>query len=181
MTGTANELHRPTEGDAPSVEFQYVERDFIAAAQLYATPTRKRRIFILLLVLVVAAVTFMYFRQVHQTIVIVAMMLVGGKLGGFVELYAYLPWKIRCNLARSPLSHVEHKLTLRPEGISVQSPRGENALQWNDFLRWRTNEKTTLIFLSPVQYLHFPARLAELGFPIDRLKVELARELGPPF
>jgi hypothetical protein len=30
------------------------------------------------------------------------------------------------------------------------------------------------------KYLHFPARLAELGFPMDRLKVELLRGLGSP-
>jgi hypothetical protein len=83
--------------------------------------------------------------------------------------------------------HLEHKLTLRPEGIALQSPRGISTLQWKDFIRWRTNSKTTLIYTSPNTYIHFPARLAELGFPMDRLKAQLAlimtqprRAGGPP-
>jgi hypothetical protein len=101
-------------------------------------------------------------------------------LGIFAVLYVYLPWLARRCFAKYPLSHLGHKLTLQSEGITLRSPRGINALQWKDFTRWRTNGKTTLIYASPNIYIHFPARLADLGFPMDRLKVELSRGLGPP-
>jgi YcxB-like protein len=180
MTGIATELRHPKEGDTSSVEFQYVKADFIAAYQLFAAPTRRRWILLLMSALVLAAAIFMYSREVSQTIVAFIIISVGGALGTLAEFYAYFPWRARRDWAKSPLSHLEYKFTLLSDGITLQNPRGISRLQWNDFLRWRTNGKTTLIFLSPTTYLHFPARLAELGFPMDRMKVELVRALGPP-
>jgi hypothetical protein len=180
MTSIAHAFHESKERDTASVEFQYVKADFIAAYQLHGAPTRTIWILLLMLALVLIGATFIHLREVSQTILAVAIILVGGALGMFAVLSVYLPWLARRNFAKYPLSHLEHKLTLQSEGITLQSPRGINTLQWKDFLRWRTNGKTTLIYASPNIYIHFPARLAELGFPVDRLKVELLRGLGPP-
>jgi hypothetical protein len=179
MTGIAN-AHELKECDTSSVEFQYVKADFIAAYQLHSTPTRTIWILLLMSALFITGAIFIHLRELSQTILVDTIMLVGAALGMLAVLCVYLPWLARRNFAKYPLSHLEHKLTLQPEGITLQSPRGISTLQWKDFLRWRTNGKTTLIYASPNIYIHFPARLAELGFPIDRLKVELLRGLGPP-
>src|ERR1700730_10071336 len=172
--------HDPKEPATASVEFQYVEADFIAAYQLHAAATRTIWIWLLILALVLVAAAFIHLREVSQTILVVAIIFVRAALGMFAVLYVYLPWLARPSFAKYPLSHLGQKLTLQSEGIILQSPRGINTLQWKDFIRWRTNGKTTLIYASPNIYIHFPARLAELGFPMDRLKVELLRGLGPP-
>jgi hypothetical protein len=172
--------HDPKERATASVEFQYVEADFIAAYQLHAAATRTIWILLLILALVLVAAAFIHLREISQTILAVAIIFVGAALGMFAVLYVYLPWFARRSFTNYPLSHLGQKLTLQSEGITLQSPRGMNTLQWKDFIRWRTNGKTTLIYASPSSYIHFPARLAELGFPMDRLKAELLRGLGPP-
>lgn len=182
MTVNVNELLEPKESNASSVEFQYVKADFIAAYQLRAAPTRRRWMLLSILVLILAAAIFMYSREIGQTIVAIAFISVGGVLGALAEVHVYVPWRARRDFAKSPLAHLEHKFTLLSEGITLQNARGSiSRLQWNDFLRWRTNKRTTIIFVSPTIFIHFPARLAELGFPVDRLKIELSRALGPPF
>jgi hypothetical protein len=131
--------------------------------------------------LLIAGATFMHLREVSQTILITAIILAGGAIGMFAVSRVCRPW-LACRLyAKYPLAHLEHKLTLRSEGITLQSPRGIISLQWKDFLRWRTNGKTTLIYTSPNTFIIVPTRLAEVGFPMDRLKVELLHGLGPPF
>jgi hypothetical protein len=181
MTVSVTELLDAKGGNASSVEFQYVKTDFIAAYQLRAASTRRRWILQLMSVLVLAAGIFMYAREISQTIVAVAVISVAGALGALAEFYIYFPWRARRDFAKSPLFHLEYKFTLLSEGITLQNARGISRLHWNDFLSWRTNKRTTLIFISPTTFIHFPARLAELGFPVDRLKVELSRALGPPF
>jgi hypothetical protein len=128
------------------------------------------------LALVLTGATFIHLREVSQTILAITTILGGAALGAFGVLYVYLWWLARHNFAKSRLSHLEYKLTQQSEGITIQNPRGISALQWKDFLRWRTSGKTTLIYVSPTTYFHFPARLAELGFPMNRLKVKLMRE-----
>lgn len=169
----------PKERVTASVEFQYVEADFIAAYQLHGAPTRTTWIFLLMSALVVTSATFIHLREVSQTVLTVAIILVGAALGMFAVLHVYLPWLARRSFAKYPLAHLEHKLTLQSEGFTLQSPRGISTVQWKDFIRWRTNGKTTLIYASPNIYIHFPARLVELGFPMDRLKVELLHGIGP--
>jgi hypothetical protein len=182
MTISVTGLLDPMESNASAVEIQFAKADLIAAYQLRAAPTRRRWTLLLMSVLVLAAVIFMYSREISQTIVAVAFISFGGALGALAEFHVYVPWRARRDFAKSPLAHLEHKFTLLSEGITIQNVRGSiSRLQWNDFLRWRTNKRTTIIFLSPTIFIHFPARLAELGFPVDRLKDELSRALGPPF
>lgn len=181
MTGIASAFHDPEECDTDSVEFQYVKADFIAAYQLHGAATRRVWALVLVLALVMGGATFFHLREVTQPILAVAVVLVGAVLGTLAFAYVILPWLARRTFAKYPLSHLAHKLVLRPEGITLQSPRGINTLQWKDFIRWRTNSKTILIYTSPSTFIHFPTRLAKLGFPMDRLKVGLLRELGPSF
>ncbi|WP_426413908.1 YcxB family protein [Bradyrhizobium ganzhouense] len=181
MTGITNAFHEPEECDTGSVELQYVKADFIAAYQLHGAATRRVWTLVLVLALVIGGATFFHLREVTPTILAVAVVLIGAVLGTLAFACVILPWLARRTFARYPLSHLAHKLVLRPEGITLQSPRGISTLQWKDFIRWRTNSKTILIYTSPSTFIHFPARLAELGFPMDRLKVGLLRELGPPF
>lgn len=174
-----NSAYQSTEGEITSVEFQSVEADFVAAYQLHGAPTRR-----IWLVLSISAVVFvsavLAYRLDTERILFVIACLIGGLLGGLATRYIYYPWQARRAFAQYPLARLTSKLTLRPEGIAVESPRGVSALQWADFIRWRANSKILLLYTSPHIFLFLPTRLTELGFPIDRLKDGLSRGLGPP-
>jgi len=180
VTRIDNGPHDLNESEIGSVEFQYLRADFVAACQLHGAPTRRVWTLVLMLALVTGGVTFIHLREVTLMLLAIAITLVGAVLGTLASVYVYLPWLARRNFARYPLSHLAQKSVLRPEGITLQSPRGIATLQWSDFIRWRINSKTILIYTSPGTFIHFPARLAELGFPMDRLKAGLSRELGSP-
>ena len=182
-TWEAAQLETHPNDDAASVEFRYAATDLIAAYQLHRTSTR-RRLILSVLGCIVAAAVCVYLGEKRgataYTIVVLILSAVVAALYGLAAVYVYLPWRARRNFANSPLSHLKLKLTLQSEGITLQSPLGVTTLPWKDFLRWRANGKTTLIYASPTLFFHFPARLAELGFPMERLKIELSRGLGPP-
>ncbi len=90
------------------------------------------------------------------------------------------PWYGRHIYARQPLAHLTSRIDLRPEGLHFQSPRGESTILWRDFISWRASSKAVLLYLSPPLFLHIPARVSALGFPIDDLKATLTREIGAP-
>jgi tellurite resistance protein TehA-like permease len=99
-----------------------VKADFIAAYQFHRAPTRTIWILLLMSALVITGAIFIHLREPSQTILTVAIILVGAALGRFAVLCVYLPWLARRNFAKYPLSHLEHKLTLQPEEITLQSP-----------------------------------------------------------
>jgi hypothetical protein len=168
----------------PSVEFQATKDDFAAAYQLHFVLTRSGWLFCILLVSISCAAMLFFLHYANapfwvQLLLPVSMML-GGALAGTAAWAVFAPWLGRRTYARQPLAQVSTRITLRPEGLRFQSARGESVLLWKDFISWRGNSKTTLLYLSPYSFLHIPARLGAQGFAADVLRAALEREIGAP-
>ena len=177
METAANDGH-------PSVEFQATKDDFAAAYQLHFVPTRAGWLFCTLFVSI-GCVAMLYFLHHEDTpfwvqLLLPVFMLLGGVLAGTAAWAVFAPWLGRRTHARQPLAQVSTRITLRPQGLQFQSSRGDSTLLWKDFISWRANSKTTLLYVSPHSFLHIPTRLGALGFATDDLKATLAREIGAP-
>ncbi|HEU4378564.1 MAG TPA: YcxB family protein [Hyphomicrobiaceae bacterium] len=168
----------------PSVEFQATRDDFAAAYQLHFALTRGRWLFCALFVS--ASCAGMFFFLWHDNAPFWLQLLLplavasSGAIAGFFAWAVFAPWLGRRTHARQPLAHLPSRLTLRPDGLRLQSARGDSTLLWKDFIFWRANGKTTLVYLSPYSFLIVPARLSTQGFAADGLRAALTREIGPP-
>jgi hypothetical protein len=161
-----------------SVEFSYTSDDFVAGAQLNATPTRRR--LLLAAAIAAAAIGWLFSYNVETGLVGLFGLPVAMAAGELAMWRFYIPWIARRNYARQPLAHLAVRLTLEPSGLRHETERGGNLLLWRDAIKWRANRKATLLYLSPRLFIQVPARLAALGFPADELRAILRRELGPP-
>src|SRR5882762_7288530 len=88
--------HDPNEPATASVEFQYVEADFIAAYQLHAAATRTIWILLLILALVLVAATLIHLREVSRTMLVVAIILVGAVVSACRTGEAFPHGRFRC-------------------------------------------------------------------------------------
>jgi hypothetical protein len=168
----------------PAVEFQYTKDDFAAAYRLGFSLARRGLLFFILIILSMCMAafftSFILGTPLWFQLSLPACMALGAGLWvSAIRAFAF-PWIGRRTYARYPLSQLSKKIELRPEGLWFQSPRGEVTILWRDFINWRVGSKTTLLYTAPNVFVHIPARLATLGFPIDDLKAALTRELGPP-
>lgn len=160
--------------------FRYTTEDFIAAYRLHSVRLY-RNILIFVLAAIACFLVLDYLRG--ETPLGTFLDLIGSIVCVGPVLAAYhvlLPWWTRRDFARQPLNKLEYRIALRPEGLAIDSERGHTLLLWKDFIRWRKNDKTTLIYLSPRLFQNFPSRLVGLGFPVDELRTALAREVGAP-
>jgi hypothetical protein len=168
----------------PSVTFNCTKDDFATAFQLHYVPTRSGWIVCALIILIGYTAFFFFLRSdgapLSVQILLPLCVPIGGVLSAIFGWAIYMPWAGRRMHARQPLAHIPKSLALRAEGLHTQSERGESTMLWQDFIWWRANSKTTLLYLSPCMFILVPARLAALGFPIDDLKGALEREIGPP-
>ncbi|MBO0754449.1 MAG: YcxB family protein [Bradyrhizobiaceae bacterium] len=168
-------------GNFPAVEFQYTKDDFSAAYQLGCSLTRRGLLFCILFILLICIAVFLYEGSPlwFQLSLLACMAL--GVAPCVLALRAFLwPWIGRRTYSRYPLAQLSGKIELRPEGLRYQSPRGDVTIVWRDLIKWRANSKTTLLYTAPGLFVHVPARLAALGFPVDDLKAALTREVGLP-
>lgn len=168
----------------PLIEFQLTKDDFAAAYQLHCVPTRSSGLFCALIVSAICTAMFFLLRDEKAPLwfqlLAPVLIVLGGVLAGIAVWAVIMPLLGRRTYARQPLAHLATRIALRPEGLRIQSPRGENTLLWQDFISWRANSKTILLYLSPRLFVHIPARLAALGVATDDLKATLAREIGAP-
>jgi hypothetical protein len=174
-----------SDGDGhPSVEFQATGQDFAAAYRLHFVPTRSSGSIFGLVVLALCAVEFAFLRYDNAPLATQLLAPAGMAAVGVLIVFAgwalFAPWYGHRTFSRQPLAHVATRVTLRPDGMRFQSARGDSTLLWKDFVSWRGNAKTTLLYLSPGLFLHIPTRLGALGFAADGLRAALKREIGPP-
>jgi hypothetical protein len=168
-----------TDLDPASIEVKYTRDDHIAAQRLHSAPTL--RSLLVAILFMCAAVALVYILDSAEAALVTApFFVIGGVLGGLFGWGIYVPRAARRNYARYPLAQLRIRLSLLPEGVSTQSERGKTTLLWKDFIQWRTNDKTILLYVSPRMFLFIPTRLATEGFPIDTLRERARRELGPP-
>jgi hypothetical protein len=168
----------------PSVEFHASKDDFAAAYQLHFALTRGRWLFCILFVSASCAGMFLFLWHDNAPfwlqLLLPLAILLGGTIAGLFSWAVFAPWLGRRTYARQPLAQVSTRITLRPEGLRFQSSRGESTLLWKDFISWRGNRETTLLYLSPYSFLHIPTRLGAQGFAADMLRTVLEREIGAP-
>ena len=168
----------------PSVEFQPTGEDFAAAYRLHFVPIRSGALLCALIVSALCTAMFALFHYGNAPLWVQlrvpACMALAGVLSGLTAWALFAPWLGRRVFSRQPLAHIAARITLRPEGLQFQSARGGSTLLWKDFISWRANSKTTLLYLSPSLFLHIPARLGAMGFAADGLRAALTREIGAP-
>jgi len=161
------------------VELRLTAQDLIdGKRQHISTRAGLIRLAIFFVVGVVAG--YILTRDLLLSAFLMTVIIIGSLLLVTVISFVLIPWSERRVYAKTPLHQLPRRIALRADGIETQSERAHGMLRWGDFVRWRSNARTTLIYVSPQQYLLFPARLASLGFPLDELKAALTRELGPP-
>ncbi len=163
-------------------EIQYTKEDFVAAYQLSAKPTRLGWLMLLLAPIIGSTVAVFLNPSpgvVRWTVIWIAT-LSGVLIFLAINSAILIPWRIGRSHTRYPLAHLPHRFSLGQDSLSFQSARGESALQWKDFIRWRADRLTILLYQSPHVFIILPTRLAALGFPINDLKAALTRELGTP-
>jgi hypothetical protein len=161
-------------------EFDYTEADFIDAHRLHSTPSRAAKVSGALFVLVAAAYVFWRTQDIQSALLTLVATPLLLALVSFLFWQRYLPWMARRSYAALPAEQLHMKVALLSMGLQTQSSRGSNLLEWRDLLQWRANEKTTVIYLSPLVFLHIPSRVAGLGFPVQGLRDALMREVGQP-
>lgn len=169
-----------TEGDAGTkgVAFRYEVQDFIEAYRLAVRPGPKRAAALAAAIALLVGALFWY----EPAWDVRAQGCAGGALGGvgvfLLHRYLYLPWHARRQFANYPLLRAEHVFTLEQEGLRDSTERTNALLVWRDFVGWRANDKSVLLYTSPRLFILAPTRLAQLGFPIEDLKGALARDFA---
>lgn len=161
------------------VEFQYTKQDYIDAQRLHVTPTRRMWLWLVLYFMALVAV-FLFTGGYSTSLSGLLWLSAVWALLCLILWFVYVPWSASRTYAKHPLAHLTMHIALRSEGLCCRSPRGENILLWQDFIRWRVNEKTILLYLSPRTFWVIPERLTTSGFPVKELKIALIRELGLP-
>jgi hypothetical protein len=168
-----------TDQDAALTELRYTRDDHVAGYQLHGVPTRRMWLVVALVFFAMGAIAYML-DGVPAALSVALGGIIGGIVFGLFGWAVYLPFVARRTFARQPLAQLRVRIGFRPEGIRSESERGASTILWKDFIQWRADRKVVLLYLSPRLFLIVPARLAALGFPIDRLRETLRREFGPP-
>lgn len=176
-----------------TVELRYTKEDHIAAQKLHSSLSSSAKWLHGLLIslgalayilLTLRPVAWSYISRESWLLWIVIYGSVGGVAFSLIWRsclsWFYLPFVAARNFKKHPTAQLPERVTLTPEGIRCESDRGVFTLLWKDFIKWRANSEVILAYLSPQLFMIYPARLATAGFPIDRLKETLTRELGPP-
>ncbi len=172
--------------DGSSVELQYIKDDFTIACWLDRMSTRGQWLSIMLYLPVVSSTITILLagdRSVANWFSFWLFYLFIIPLSILAFLAVFCPWYGKRVYNNYPLFHVTTRMMLRPEGLLFQSSRGESNFLWKDFIHWRANDKTILLYvsdISPHLFLHIPTRLTTLGFSINDLNATLHRELGAP-
>ena len=160
------------------VAFSYELRDFILAYRLSTWPSPKRAALMSIILVALLAIFFVYEPDWGARAAACA----GGALGGIAILlahrYVYLPLFARRLFANYPLLRTGHTFAFEPDGLRYSTERTKAFLVWRDFVGWRADDTSVLLYSSPRQFVVVPARLAELGFPIKELKGALARDFA---
>lgn len=156
----------------------YTRQDFVDAIQLHARMTPRRWILFLAFYAFVLAVAFYNIEKWDERAVFTIASALGGSVFYCFGRFVYNPWFAGRQFSRQPLAQIENVVALTPDGVSFASERGDMRLLWSDFIDWRADSRTIIMFRAPRLFMIVPTRLAAQGFPIDELKSALERHLG---
>ena len=167
---------RGAQGDG--VSFSYELRDFLLAYRLSTRPTPKRAALMSIALLVLFGILFWDEPDWGAR----GAALAGGAFGGVViflaHRYVYLPLFTRRLFANYPLLRTEHTFAFESDGLRYSTERSKAFVLWRDFVAWRADDASVLLYSSPRQFVVVPTRLAAQGFPIEQLKCALARDFA---
>ncbi|MCB1534457.1 MAG: YcxB family protein [Rhodoblastus sp.] len=173
----ANEAEGSSDA-ATSVAFRYELQDFIQAYRLGARPSAKRAASLAAIIVLLFVAIVWYEPDWDARLAACG----GGALGGLAVFlahrYIYLPLHARRMFANYPLLRSEHTFAYEPEGLRNSTDRTNAFLLWRDFVGWRADDMSVLLYTSPRQFIVVPTRLARQGFPIKELKGALARDFA---
>lgn len=173
-------IEAQAEGDGATagVSFRYEVRDFIHAYRLSTRPGPRRAALLALAIAAIFGAIFWYEPDWDARLVACVSSAIGGLAVFLLHRYVYLPLYARRLFANYPMLLVERSLSLEPDGVRDVTDRTNALLVWRDFVNWRADDKSVLLYTSPRLFIVVPARLAQQGFPVDELKSALAREFG---
>ncbi|MBA8882068.1 YcxB family protein [Phyllobacterium myrsinacearum] len=155
-------------------EVKYTKQDFIRAQQLHSAPRIRDWVVLLLIGIPTGLFALDDHRKSIWLLIPAGMILVGA-----VMRWIYTPWFASRNYNMQPLAHVVLSFAFDPDCLWSRSERGESKLLWKDFIRWRSNDTSVLLYMSPSMFLVIPARIGASGFPIAELKHALDNNVGP--
>lgn len=151
------------------VAFRYQAQDFIDAYRLGAGMTRRGAAWLALGMAALAAFLFWSEPDWIARLVTIAAAVAGGGAAGVCYRFLYLPWLARRHFANYPLARLETTFAVADDALILTSDRTLSRLLWRDFVAWRANERTLLLYTAPRVSYVVPTRLAAQGFPLTRL------------
>ena len=161
-----------------SVAFAYELQDFILAYRLSTQPNAKRAALMIAAILALFAALFWCEPDRNSRLAAGFGGLLGGLAVFLLHRHVYLPLYARRMFANYPMMRSQHTFAFEPDGIRNSTERTNAFLIWRDFVGWRANDTSVLLYTSPRQFILVPTRLAAQGFPIEQLKCALARDFA---
>jgi hypothetical protein len=160
-----------------SVAIVYTAEDFLDGQRLHTRASPRTRIG-LGVVLALAFVSFLLWEPDHGAVIFASLLgVVGGVLVYGLFYGLYLPTVVRRAFANYPRAKAEHVYRLEPEGLRIATSNGAGLSPWSDFIAWRGDGRTTILYTSPRLFLILPARLEDLGFPYAQMQARLAENV----
>jgi hypothetical protein len=173
-----------THEEHPTILLNYIPDDYAAAyQQFWLGPKWRRDTAIAAGVLLVSSFLLLYLllgEPISVSMNISAFGLLGGIVIALVGWRFWMPALGRRYFKVHPLAHITTSMSILPEGLRFKSSRGQTTVLWKDFIGWRADGKSTLLFPSPGVFYVIPTRLHSAEFPITDLHAALFREVGPP-
>lgn len=151
------------------VAFRYQAHDFIDAYRLGSRITRRGAAGLAALALLMIAWVFWSEPDWIARLVTIGAGLVGGCTAAILYRFVYVPWLARRHFANYPLARLETGFAVDDDALVLTSDRTSSRLLWRDFIAWRANERTVLLYTAPRISYVVPRRIAGQGFPFDRL------------
>lgn len=99
--------------------------------------------------------------------------------GAFLFL-VLLPWRVNKIFKAQPALAEPTRTTLDPDGLHLQTSRGEILFKWSMLKRWKQNQKYILVYHSAVHFQIFPRRAFSSQGDFAALGELLQKHLGPP-
>lgn len=156
-------------------KFRISEDDYVAAMKTFSrmTPMRWALLAALAVLLVVVALLS------GPAMWPVALGGLGGGIGVIVIARVVGPMMTRRHYRKYKAMHSEFGAELLDGGLRLSSPHGEGTIVWENILKWRQSDRFVLIYPMPRIFHILPKSVAEQGFDLQELIVQLQRRVGP--
>jgi len=90
----------------------------------------------------------------------------------------YIPWKTRRVYRQQKALQRELSFKFDDAGVSVSNENGQSVTPWDDYLKWKQNDRLILLYLSDCMYHMLPKRMFAESADFNRLGELLIRRIG---